>query len=417
MGAAGPPGRPGSCGGGIRSARGGLGRTWESLTSTSPSPSTAPAGTRVLARAGRPAARPAHRRLLGRPGHARPNGAAGPGHDRGRPGFADPRGAGPARRRARRRPRRAADPAHRARADPVVTHTEPFHVVQGDRHAGLREHRTRRRARADLAPPGGGGAVRAPDDARGSARRRHRRAGGPVRRGRRLRRGGAAAVGQLGGRRRDPRRRHRPVRRPRQAALHRLRGRALLRPRARRSPRGRRRASRSSPRSPTATSRSGCVAAIRRHRLRHAARRRRRGRDPGDGPRRAGRGRARRRDRARARRRRGVPRRRPPPRRPSARRGSTGCAGAPQYVSDAHVFVGTPAELADLALEWQAAGLDGFRLRPGVAARRPDADHPRPGAGAAAARRLPHRVRGRHPARAARSAPPRQPLRRRDGAV
>ena len=38
------------------------------------------------------------------------------------------RGAGPARRRARRRACRAADPAHRARADRVVTHTEPFHV-------------------------------------------------------------------------------------------------------------------------------------------------------------------------------------------------------------------------------------------------------------------------------------------------
>jgi alkanesulfonate monooxygenase SsuD/methylene tetrahydromethanopterin reductase-like flavin-dependent oxidoreductase (luciferase family) len=37
-----------------------------------------------------------------------------------------------------------------------------------------------------------------------------------------------------------------------------------------------------------------------------------------------------------------------------------------EYVSDAHVFVGTPAELADLALEWQAAGLSGLRLRPGA---------------------------------------------------
>ena len=37
-----------------------------------------------------------------------------------------------------------------------------------------------------------------------------------------------------------------------------------------------------------------------------------------------------------------------------------------EYVSDAHVFVGTPAELADLALEWQAAGLSGLRLRPGT---------------------------------------------------
>jgi alkanesulfonate monooxygenase SsuD/methylene tetrahydromethanopterin reductase-like flavin-dependent oxidoreductase (luciferase family) len=34
--------------------------------------------------------------------------------------------------------------------------------------------------------------------------------------------------------------------------------------------------------------------------------------------------------------------------------------------SDAHVFTGTPAELADLLLEWQGAGLTGFRLRPAV---------------------------------------------------
>jgi alkanesulfonate monooxygenase SsuD/methylene tetrahydromethanopterin reductase-like flavin-dependent oxidoreductase (luciferase family) len=34
------------------------------------------------------------------------------------------------------------------------------------------------------------------------------------------------------------------------------------------------------------------------------------------------------------------------------------------YRSDAHVFVGTPAELVDLLAEWQTAGLDGFRLRP-----------------------------------------------------
>lgn len=35
-----------------------------------------------------------------------------------------------------------------------------------------------------------------------------------------------------------------------------------------------------------------------------------------------------------------------------------------ELVSDARVFVGTPAELADLAQEWQAAGLSGLRLRP-----------------------------------------------------
>jgi alkanesulfonate monooxygenase SsuD/methylene tetrahydromethanopterin reductase-like flavin-dependent oxidoreductase (luciferase family) len=35
-----------------------------------------------------------------------------------------------------------------------------------------------------------------------------------------------------------------------------------------------------------------------------------------------------------------------------------------QYRSDAAPFVGTPAQLADLLQEWQAAGLSGFRLRP-----------------------------------------------------
>jgi len=39
------------------------------------------------------------------------------------------------------------------------------------------------------------------------------------------------------------------------------------------------------------------------------------------------------------------------------------------YTSDARIFTGTPAELADLLLEFQRAGLTGFRLRPA------DADH------------------------------------------
>jgi alkanesulfonate monooxygenase SsuD/methylene tetrahydromethanopterin reductase-like flavin-dependent oxidoreductase (luciferase family) len=34
------------------------------------------------------------------------------------------------------------------------------------------------------------------------------------------------------------------------------------------------------------------------------------------------------------------------------------------YVSDAHVFTGTPVELADLVQTWQQAGLGGVRLRP-----------------------------------------------------
>jgi alkanesulfonate monooxygenase SsuD/methylene tetrahydromethanopterin reductase-like flavin-dependent oxidoreductase (luciferase family) len=36
------------------------------------------------------------------------------------------------------------------------------------------------------------------------------------------------------------------------------------------------------------------------------------------------------------------------------------------YRSDALVYAGTPDGLADLLLEWHAAGLDGFRLRPGA---------------------------------------------------
>jgi alkanesulfonate monooxygenase SsuD/methylene tetrahydromethanopterin reductase-like flavin-dependent oxidoreductase (luciferase family) len=40
-------------------------------------------------------------------------------------------------------------------------------------------------------------------------------------------------------------------------------------------------------------------------------------------------------------------------------------AGA-EYRSDALVFAGTPADLADLLQEWAAAGLTGFRLRPGA---------------------------------------------------
>jgi alkanesulfonate monooxygenase SsuD/methylene tetrahydromethanopterin reductase-like flavin-dependent oxidoreductase (luciferase family) len=38
-------------------------------------------------------------------------------------------------------------------------------------------------------------------------------------------------------------------------------------------------------------------------------------------------------------------------------------AGA-EYASDASIFVGTPAQLADLLLDWREAGLAGFRLRP-----------------------------------------------------
>jgi alkanesulfonate monooxygenase SsuD/methylene tetrahydromethanopterin reductase-like flavin-dependent oxidoreductase (luciferase family) len=35
-----------------------------------------------------------------------------------------------------------------------------------------------------------------------------------------------------------------------------------------------------------------------------------------------------------------------------------------EYRSDAHIFVGTPGQLADVLQEWHEAGLSGFRLRP-----------------------------------------------------
>jgi len=43
-------------------------------------------------------------------------------------------------------------------------------------------------------------------------------------------------------------------------------------------------------------------------------------------------------------------------------------AGA-EYASDALVFTGTPAQLAELLLDWQGAGLTGFRLRPAALPR------------------------------------------------
>jgi alkanesulfonate monooxygenase SsuD/methylene tetrahydromethanopterin reductase-like flavin-dependent oxidoreductase (luciferase family) len=38
-----------------------------------------------------------------------------------------------------------------------------------------------------------------------------------------------------------------------------------------------------------------------------------------------------------------------------------------EYISDAEIFVGTPAELADLLQDWRTDGLTGFRLRPATA--------------------------------------------------
>jgi alkanesulfonate monooxygenase SsuD/methylene tetrahydromethanopterin reductase-like flavin-dependent oxidoreductase (luciferase family) len=43
-----------------------------------------------------------------------------------------------------------------------------------------------------------------------------------------------------------------------------------------------------------------------------------------------------------------------------------GAGPAFEWTSDAEIFTGTPDELADLLLDWRQAGLDGFRLRPGV---------------------------------------------------
>ena len=49
----------------------------------------------------------------------------------------------------------------------------------------------------------------------------------------------------------------------------------------------------------------------------------------------------------------------------AARSGWMSWPGA-AYRSDALIYTGTPAELADLLQDWQGAGLSGFRLRPGA---------------------------------------------------
>ncbi len=101
----------------------------------------------------------------------------------------------------------------------TVTHTEPFHVSKA---IATLDHISHGRA---------GWQVRVSPTAHEAAlfgraaRPRRRRA---VRRGRRRRGGGAPPLGQLGGRRRHPRCRDRSLHRPRQAALHRLRRKALL---------------------------------------------------------------------------------------------------------------------------------------------------------------------------------------------
>lgn len=47
-----------------------------------------------------------------------------------------------------------------------------------------------------------------------------------------------------------------------------------------------------------------------------------------------------------------------------ARRDRLDAALDQPYASDARIFAGTPGQLADLLLEWQRAGLSGYRLRP-----------------------------------------------------
>jgi alkanesulfonate monooxygenase SsuD/methylene tetrahydromethanopterin reductase-like flavin-dependent oxidoreductase (luciferase family) len=51
----------------------------------------------------------------------------------------------------------------------------------------------------------------------------------------------------------------------------------------------------------------------------------------------------------------------------SARRDRLDELAALEYSSDAEIFVGTPAQLADLLQDWHTAGLTGFRLRPAAA--------------------------------------------------
>ena len=118
----------------------------------------------------------------------------------------------------------------------VTTHTEPFHLSTSIATLDyVSEGRAGWRPRV-AASPGEArhfGRREFPRAHRGERHRPRRRRAPqrPVRRGRRRRRGRAAAVGLLGGRRGDPRRAGRPVRRPRQAALHRLRRPLVRRPR------------------------------------------------------------------------------------------------------------------------------------------------------------------------------------------
>ena len=232
-------------------------------------------------------------------------------------------------------------------------------------------------------------AVAVPPGGRRPPRRRGPRSRDAVRRGRGLRRGHAPAVGQLGGRRGDPRRGHRPVRRPREAALHRLRGRALLGARTVDHP--------AAAAGPAAGGRAG----------------------PPDGAVRAGRpgGRDRLRDPARRR-----PRRGHRGRDPGGRAGRRPGDDQMRVFGDVVVFLDADpaaaaarkARLDERAGEPFTQRRIGVRRHPGPAGRagpglaaggagraaaaarharpRPAPDHPRAGARAAAPRRVPHRL-------------------------
>ncbi|MER5475931.1 LLM class flavin-dependent oxidoreductase [Streptomyces sp. NPDC002734] len=52
----------------------------------------------------------------------------------------------------------------------------------------------------------------------------------------------------------------------------------------------------------------------------------------------------------------------------AARRDRLDDLAGEEYTSDAEIFTGTPAQLADLLLHWREGGLAGYRLRPAVAA-------------------------------------------------
>ena len=264
--------------------------------------------SRRVAGGRRPAAAAVHRRLLDRAGSAGRARPAGLPHHRGRAGPAVRRplpgrrapgpGPGPSGRGADRGPGRPRHPAHRVRADRDHHPHRAVPPVQGHRHLGLREQRPGRDPGSGRRPRRHGGPLRPTGDPaaaggppRGSGRAAADRR--PLRRGGRLRGGAAPALGQLGGRRGNPRRGHRPLHRPGQAALHRLRrplvlgegavdhAAAAAGPAGCRRPRPRQRA-------------VPADRALGRRRVRHPARRgpRRRDRDadPGRaGPRRAGR--------------------------------------------------------------------------------------------------------------------------------